>query len=130
MSENGMDRHGRILTTPPPRSGLLDRSRQFAQAARRVAADKKVPLIDYHAEVLGASEMMSGPGWGRRDTLSGAVPSGSVPARRSPGKRRRKEAASEEGHPGDVRERRAPDGLPQLRPEQPRRPLPRLLKDR
>jgi lysophospholipase L1-like esterase len=41
-----------ILTTPPPRSGLLDKSRQFAEAVRRVAKDKKVPLIDYHAEIL------------------------------------------------------------------------------
>jgi lysophospholipase L1-like esterase len=41
-----------ILTTPPPRSGLLDKSKQFAEAVRRVAKDKKVPLIDYHAEIL------------------------------------------------------------------------------
>jgi hypothetical protein len=41
-----------ILTTPPPRSGLLEKSRQFAEAVRRVARDKKVLLIDYHAEIL------------------------------------------------------------------------------
>jgi lysophospholipase L1-like esterase len=41
-----------ILTTPPPRSGLLDKSKQFAEAVRRVAKDKKVPIIDYHAEIL------------------------------------------------------------------------------
>jgi lysophospholipase L1-like esterase len=41
-----------ILTTPPPRSGLLDKSKQFAEAVRRVAADQNVPLIDYHAEIL------------------------------------------------------------------------------
>jgi lysophospholipase L1-like esterase len=41
-----------ILTTPPPRSGLLDKSKQFAEAVRRIAKDKKVPLIDYHAEIL------------------------------------------------------------------------------
>src|SRR5262249_41368892 len=41
-----------ILTTPPPRSGLLEKSRQFAAAVRRVARDKQVPLIDYHAEIL------------------------------------------------------------------------------
>jgi lysophospholipase L1-like esterase len=41
-----------ILTTPPPRSGLLDKSKQFAEVVRRVAAAKRVPLIDYHAEVL------------------------------------------------------------------------------
>jgi lysophospholipase L1-like esterase len=41
-----------ILTTLPPRSGLLDKSKQFAEALRRIAKDKKVPLIDYHAEIL------------------------------------------------------------------------------
>jgi len=41
-----------ILTTPPPRSGLLEKSKQFAEAVRRVARDKKVRLIDYHAEIL------------------------------------------------------------------------------
>ena len=41
-----------ILTTLPPRSGLVDKSKQFAEAVRRVAKDKKVPLIDYHAEIL------------------------------------------------------------------------------
>ena len=41
-----------ILTTPPPRSGLLEKSKDFAEAVRKVAKEKKVPLIDYHAEVL------------------------------------------------------------------------------
>jgi lysophospholipase L1-like esterase len=41
-----------ILTTPPPRSGLLDKSKQFAEAVRRVAKDKKVPIVDYHAAIL------------------------------------------------------------------------------
>jgi lysophospholipase L1-like esterase len=41
-----------VLTTPPPRSGLLARSKEFAEAVRRVARDQKVPLIDYHAEIL------------------------------------------------------------------------------
>jgi lysophospholipase L1-like esterase len=41
-----------ILTTPPPRSGLLEKSRQFAEGLRRVARDNRVPLIDYHAEIL------------------------------------------------------------------------------
>jgi lysophospholipase L1-like esterase len=40
-----------ILTTPPPRSGLLEKSKRFAEAVRRVAKDKKVPLIDYQAEI-------------------------------------------------------------------------------
>jgi hypothetical protein len=30
----------------------VDKSKDFAAAVRRVAADKKVPLIDYHAEIL------------------------------------------------------------------------------
>jgi lysophospholipase L1-like esterase len=41
-----------ILTTPPPRSGLFEKSKQFAEALRRVAKEKKTPLIDYHAEIL------------------------------------------------------------------------------
>lgn len=41
-----------ILTTLPPRSGLLDRTRRFAEAIRRVAADAQVPLCDYFAGVL------------------------------------------------------------------------------
>ena len=41
-----------LLTTPPPRSGLLEKSKQFAEAVRRVARDKHVPLIDYQAAVL------------------------------------------------------------------------------
>jgi lysophospholipase L1-like esterase len=41
-----------ILTTLPPRSGHLEKSKRFAEAVRRVARAKKVPLIDYHAEVL------------------------------------------------------------------------------
>lgn len=41
-----------ILTTPPPRHGLLEKSKQFAEGVRRVAKEKQVPLIDYHAEIL------------------------------------------------------------------------------
>jgi lysophospholipase L1-like esterase len=41
-----------ILTTPPPRSRLLEKSKQFAQAVSRVAQSRKVPLIDYQAEIL------------------------------------------------------------------------------
>jgi lysophospholipase L1-like esterase len=41
-----------ILTTPPPRSGLLEKSKRFAEAVRRVAKDKQVPLIDYQADIL------------------------------------------------------------------------------
>jgi lysophospholipase L1-like esterase len=41
-----------LLTTPPPRSGLLEQSKEFADAVRRVAKEKRVPLIDYQAEIL------------------------------------------------------------------------------
>jgi lysophospholipase L1-like esterase len=41
-----------ILTTLPPRSGLVEKSKQFAEAVRRVKKEQKVPLIDYHAEIL------------------------------------------------------------------------------
>lgn len=41
-----------LLTTLPPRSGHVEKSSQFAEAVRRVAKVKRVPLIDYHAEIL------------------------------------------------------------------------------
>jgi len=41
-----------ILTTIPPRAGLEKKSREFAEVERRIAAELKVPLIDYQAEIL------------------------------------------------------------------------------
>ena len=41
-----------IVTTMPPRSGRLDKARQFVEAARRVAREEKAPLIDYFGEIL------------------------------------------------------------------------------
>jgi lysophospholipase L1-like esterase len=41
-----------ILTTLPPRSRMLEKSKQFADAVRTIAKDKNVPLIDYQAEIL------------------------------------------------------------------------------
>jgi lysophospholipase L1-like esterase len=41
-----------ILTTIPPRAGLEDQTKAFAEVERAVAADLKVPLIDFHAEIL------------------------------------------------------------------------------
>jgi lysophospholipase L1-like esterase len=41
-----------ILTTLPPRSGMLEKSKAFADAQRRVAAAPGLPLIDYQAEIL------------------------------------------------------------------------------
>ncbi len=41
-----------ILTTIPPRSGMLEKSRKYAEAARKVAKDLRVPLCDYQAAIL------------------------------------------------------------------------------
>jgi lysophospholipase L1-like esterase len=41
-----------ILTTIPPRHGRAEQAAQYAEAVRRIARDMKVPLIDYHAEIL------------------------------------------------------------------------------
>ena len=41
-----------ILSTIPPRHGFEAKSSSFAEAARQVARELHVPLIDYHAEIL------------------------------------------------------------------------------
>jgi hypothetical protein len=41
-----------ILSTMPPRSGKVEKSAQFADAVRKLAAELRVPLSDYHAEIL------------------------------------------------------------------------------
>ncbi|MGQ9574838.1 MAG: SGNH/GDSL hydrolase family protein [Thermoguttaceae bacterium] len=41
-----------ILSTIPPRHGQADKAAQFAEAVRRIARQLKVPLCDYHAEIL------------------------------------------------------------------------------
>ncbi len=41
-----------ILSTIPPRTGRAEKAAEFAEAVRRVARDLKVPLTDYHAEIL------------------------------------------------------------------------------
>jgi len=41
-----------ILSTMPPRSGKAEKSTQFANAARKLAAELRVPLSDYQAEIL------------------------------------------------------------------------------
>ena len=41
-----------ILTTIPPRSGAVEKSKSFAAAQRKIATEKKLPLIDYQAEIL------------------------------------------------------------------------------
>ncbi len=41
-----------ILTTIPPRSGMLEKAKAFADVERRIAAVYGLPLIDYQAEIL------------------------------------------------------------------------------
>ena len=41
-----------ILSTAPPRSKFVEKSRQFADRIRKIAAQEKVPLVDYFGEIL------------------------------------------------------------------------------
>lgn len=41
-----------ILSTIPPRHGHVEKAAAFADAARQVARELAVPLVDYHAEIL------------------------------------------------------------------------------
>ena len=41
-----------ILSTIPPRHRLAEKSAVYAEAVRKIARQKKVPLVDFHAEVL------------------------------------------------------------------------------
>jgi lysophospholipase L1-like esterase len=41
-----------ILTTIPPRTGMLEKSKKYAEAASKVAAELHVPVCDYFAECL------------------------------------------------------------------------------
>ena len=41
-----------ILSTIPPRHGMEEKGRKFAAAVREIAGALKVPLVDFHAEVL------------------------------------------------------------------------------
>ena len=41
-----------ILSTIPPRHGFARKAAEFALAARTIARELSVPLVDYHAEVL------------------------------------------------------------------------------
>jgi lysophospholipase L1-like esterase len=41
-----------ILSTIPPRHGFEEKAARFAEAAREIARELKVPLTDLHAEVL------------------------------------------------------------------------------
>jgi hypothetical protein len=41
-----------ILSTIPPRHGFAEKAALFAQAEREIARDLKVPLVDFHREIL------------------------------------------------------------------------------
>ena len=41
-----------ILTTIPPRHGFVAKSARFAQVARELAQELRIPLIDYHAAIV------------------------------------------------------------------------------
>jgi hypothetical protein len=41
-----------ILSTSPPRHAFAGKAAAFAEAARKVARELAVPLVDYHAEIL------------------------------------------------------------------------------
>ena len=41
-----------ILTTAPPRHGRVDKSREFADAVRKIAREEHLPVIDYAAAIL------------------------------------------------------------------------------
>lgn len=41
-----------ILSTIPPRHEFVDKAADYAQIVRTIARDMKVPLVDFHAEIL------------------------------------------------------------------------------
>ncbi len=41
-----------ILSTIPPRHGFVEKAAAFAAAVREISRDLRVPLIDFHAEIL------------------------------------------------------------------------------
>jgi len=41
-----------ILSTIPPRHGFAEKAADYAQAVRQIALEMKLPLIDFHAEIL------------------------------------------------------------------------------
>jgi lysophospholipase L1-like esterase len=57
-----------ILSTIPPRHGQVEKSKQFADIARKVAGDLKVPLVDYQAEILKRRPT----NWDGAETFKGA----------------------------------------------------------
>src|SRR5262249_24255628 len=41
-----------ILSTMPPRSGMLEKSRRFAEVTRKLATEQNLPLLDFFGEIL------------------------------------------------------------------------------
>ncbi|GAH46890.1 unnamed protein product, partial [marine sediment metagenome] len=41
-----------LLSTIPPRHGLVEKTAAYADAVQKIARDMKVPLIDFHSEIL------------------------------------------------------------------------------
>jgi hypothetical protein len=41
-----------ILSTIPPRNGFVEKSATYAEAVRQIARDMRIPLTDFHAEIL------------------------------------------------------------------------------
>ncbi|MHC4463391.1 MAG: GDSL-type esterase/lipase family protein [Planctomycetota bacterium] len=41
-----------LLSTIPPRHGFVEKSAVYADAVRKIAREMKVPLIDFHSEIL------------------------------------------------------------------------------
>ncbi len=41
-----------ILNAMPPRSGFVEKAKTFVEAAKKIASDMKVPLVDLYAEIL------------------------------------------------------------------------------
>lgn len=41
-----------ILSTIPPRHGMLEKSRKYSDAVRKIAMDMKVPLLDFFGEIM------------------------------------------------------------------------------
>ncbi|MBN2129172.1 MAG: right-handed parallel beta-helix repeat-containing protein [Sedimentisphaerales bacterium] len=41
-----------ILSTIPPRHGFVEKAAAYAQEVRDIAREKRVPLVDFHAEIL------------------------------------------------------------------------------
>lgn len=41
-----------LLSTIPPRTGMVEKSKEFADVARKIAKEEKIPLVDYFGEIV------------------------------------------------------------------------------